>query len=198
VSVVDTTAPVLDLPADQRLLATSAAGTALAYRAIASDAVAGTFPASCAPASGSTFGPGTTHVTCTAVDAAGNRATGNFAVTVAFAFGGFLAPVDGNNVVNVVKGGSTVPLKWQLPNQRGGYIGDLAVVARTASGVVSCTGGTLDDLSQYATGGTSLRYDTTAQQYIYNWQSPKAPGKCYRVTVSFVDGQSYSATFLLK
>ena len=43
---------------------------------------------------------------------------------------GFLAPVD-RNAVNVIKGGSTVPIKWQLAGQGGGYIGALGAVSRT-------------------------------------------------------------------
>jgi HYR domain len=197
VTVVDTTAPALVLPGNLTAFATSASGAAVTYGALGTDAVAGSIVPVCTPASGSTFAPGTTRVTCTATDAAGNTATGSFTVTVRFDFRGFLNPVD-SNVLNVMKGGSTAPIKWQISNQGGGYIGDLQVVSRTASGVVTCGGSTMDDLTQFATGNTALRYDTTSNQYIYNWQSPKTAGKCYQVTIGLTDGRSYSAQFQLR
>ena len=45
---------------------------------------------------------------------------------------------------------------------------------------------------------TSLRYDTTAGQFVYNWQTPKQPGKCYSVTMTTQDGSSLLAFFRLK
>jgi hypothetical protein len=97
-----------------------------------------------------------------------------------------------------MKSGSTAPIKWQISDQRGGYLGDLGIVSQTASGVVACGGGTVDDLTLFSTGGTVLRYDTVAQQYVYNWQSPKAAGRCYKVTIGLTDGRSYSALFQLR
>jgi RNA polymerase sigma factor (sigma-70 family) len=82
VSVVDTTQPALTLPADRTVQATSAAGAQVAYTASAEDRVDGSITPSCSPASGSTFGVGSTTVTCTARDAHGNTATGSFGVQV--------------------------------------------------------------------------------------------------------------------
>ena len=83
VTVRDTIAPALSLPAGLTLEATGPAGAAASYMASASDAVGGNIPVSFSIAPGSTFAPGTTTVTVTAADAAGNRATGSFTVTVA-------------------------------------------------------------------------------------------------------------------
>ena len=49
-----------------------------------------------------------------------------------------------------------------------------------------------------STGSTSLRYDTTARQFIYNWKTPTTAGKCYRVTMTTLDGSSLVAYFKLK
>ena len=72
VQVSDTTAPVIQVPADMVV----AAGTPVTFTATATDAVDGTDPVTCAPASGATFAAGETVVTCTAQDAAGNPASG--------------------------------------------------------------------------------------------------------------------------
>ena len=83
VSVTDTTAPVLTLPSDLAVNATSAAGAIVTYSAIANDIVDGSVSVSCNPASGSTFALGTTLVSCTTHDAHNNVASGEFHVSVA-------------------------------------------------------------------------------------------------------------------
>jgi hypothetical protein len=82
VTVVDTTAPTLSVPAGVSEEATGPSGAAVTYAASATD-VADPAPAVlCSPGSGSTFALGTTSVTCTATDASGNVATAAFDVVV--------------------------------------------------------------------------------------------------------------------
>ncbi len=83
VTVQDTTAPVITVPDDISEEATSPAGNVVTYDATAHDAVSGSLVASCSRASGSTFPIGTTVVTCSAMDVAGNEADDvGFTVTV--------------------------------------------------------------------------------------------------------------------
>src|SRR5262249_51638915 len=82
ISIVDRRAPVLSLPATASLVATSPSGAPFAYTASATDEVDGPTPVTCAPASGSVFPIGTTTVSCTTHDAAGNAASGAFTVAV--------------------------------------------------------------------------------------------------------------------
>ena len=44
--------------------------------------------------------------------------------------------------------------------------------------------------SSTSTGGTVLRYDGPAGQFIQNWQTPKTAGKCYKVTMTAADAVS--------
>lgn len=81
ITVQDTIAPALTVPANQVLEATSAAGASATFAATATDAVGVTSITYSAP-SGSTFPIGTTAVTVTAKDAAGNSSSGWFTVTV--------------------------------------------------------------------------------------------------------------------
>jgi len=82
VAVVDSTPPVLVVPASFAVDATSPSGAVVTYAATATDAVDPNPVVSCTPPSGSTFPAGTTAVTCTASDASGNTATASFSVTV--------------------------------------------------------------------------------------------------------------------
>jgi hypothetical protein len=102
------------------------------------------------------------------------------------------------SVVNVVKGGSTVPLKFEA-FAGGTELTSTGAVKSFVQTKVNCvSSAVLDEIEVASTGGTSLRYDTTGGQFIQNWQTPKQPGACYKVTMTTQDGSSLSALFKLK
>jgi pectin methylesterase-like acyl-CoA thioesterase len=76
------TAPVLTLPADILVEATSAAGAVVNFTATATDAEDGTLGVLLSNQPGTTFPVGTTKVTASAQDSKGLTATGSFNVTV--------------------------------------------------------------------------------------------------------------------
>ena len=80
----DTTPPVIhDVPDDQRTEATGPTGAKVTYTPpTAEDDRDGAVSVSCEPGSGSMFPVGTTTVTCSASDTAGNKASASFKVTV--------------------------------------------------------------------------------------------------------------------
>jgi hypothetical protein len=194
VTVVDTTAPVLALPAPI-VLTGGLDGTVVTYTATAADLVDGNRPVACSTPSGATvLGP--TTVTCTAADTRGNTATGTFTISVTYGFSGFLAPVD--TKAAGMKAGSTAPIKFRLTDGRGAYIRDPRAFDAVGSGVMACGAtGDLESLSDFATGGTSLRYDTAAEQWIYNWQSPKKVG-CFAVRFTLHDGSVHQVSFVTR
>jgi hypothetical protein len=96
VTVIDETAPVLACPEDRGYTCTSAEGAIIELEASAADACDPSPAIAFEPASGSLFPVGTTTVTCTATDAAGNAATCTFTVTVSCASGGKQLPGDCN------------------------------------------------------------------------------------------------------
>jgi hypothetical protein len=201
VTVRDTTKPTLQLPASINVTATGANGAPASYPASATDIVDGSVPVSCSPVSGSVFSPGAHTVGCNATDSHGNTGTGQFVVTVSFDIsGGLLSPVN-PNALNTVKGGSTVPLKWQVRTPGGDFITSTSIVSSFVLTQVSCSAlsTAIDEVDFTTTGGTALRYDSTANQFIQNWQTPKKAGACYRVDIAFVGGiQKLSANFQLK
>ncbi len=82
VSVVDSVAPKIDLPATINASATGPNGAVVNFTSAATDTVDGLLTPSCTPRSGSTFPLGSTTVTCRVTDKAGNSATGTFNVAV--------------------------------------------------------------------------------------------------------------------
>ena len=78
----DTTPPVVTVPANIIAEATSAAGRTQTFSASATDETDGSVAVACAPTSGSTFSLGTTTVSCTAQDTAGNTGSASFTITI--------------------------------------------------------------------------------------------------------------------
>jgi hypothetical protein len=121
VTVVDTTAPSLvGMPADGGLVTGNPSGTTLAYTPPTATDLADPAPiVACLPASGSPIGVGTTTVTCTARDAAGNSAAASFAVAVTYVPPVAWSAVWGEPVATsgstfVANPGRTVPVKVEL------------------------------------------------------------------------------------
>jgi hypothetical protein len=115
---------------------------------------------------------------------------------------GFYTPVTmgGPAFVNTVKGGSTVPLKFNLYKKAGGTeLTSTSDVGGFQVYQIGCSADTFEDpIDMTATGGTSLRYDSIARQFIQNWQTPKGGGFCYKVTMIAKDGTSIAAFFKTK
>jgi hypothetical protein len=117
---------------------------------------------------------------------------------VSLAILGFYHPVDMGGVLNTVKNGATVPLKFEV-FEGATELTDTAVVQSLTLTQVACTpGDPTDAIEITATGGTSLRYDTTAGQFVYNWQTPKMGNTCWDVRLTIVDGSSITAHFRLR
>lgn len=142
---------------------------------------------------------GTHVIAATATDIAGNESVVSTTYTVvAWDLTGFFKPVDMAGVYNSVKGGSTVPLKFEVFAGTTELTDTSAVKSFQQMKVVCASGAVEDAIEVTSTGGTSLRYDTTAGQFIQNWQTPKQPGVCYKVTMTTQDDSTLVAYFKLK
>jgi len=148
---------------------------------------------------------GTHTMTATATDNAGRTATAQRTYTIKpYTFNGFYQPVDMSTatttVWNTIKGGSTVPLKFELFKGTTELTDTSAIKSLQAQKVSCSTGaaGVEDAIETVATGGTSLRYDSTGGQYIYNWKTPTGANTCYKVTLTAQDGSTLSAYFKIK
>ena len=196
----DATAPVLTLTGGPVHQATYHFGDVPApATCVASDPTSGLI-GPCAVTAGATA-VGTGTQVATATDNAGNVATDTRSYTVAaWRLDGFYKPVTmGATVVNTVKAGSTVPLKFNV------YKGTTAMTsgigATFVAKKVGCDGSDLatavDEFG--TTGSTSLRYDASGAQWVQNWATPSSgKGSCYRVTMTTADGSPISADFALK
>ena len=137
--------------------------------------------------------------TATATDLAGNTSTATLTYEVlAWTAAGFYSPVNMGGVWNTVKGGSTVPLKFEI--FAGTELTDVSAIKSFTTAQVSCPGSSVvtDAIEITTTGGTMLRYDSTGGQFIQNWATPKKPGACIKVTMTAQDNSTIIANFILK
>jgi hypothetical protein len=148
----------------------------------------------CVPASGSSFAVGSTTVNCSATDSHSNTGHSSFKVTVSYPFTGFFRPVDNLPVVNTVKAGSAVPVKFSLGADQGLNI---FATGYPKSAAMACSGAVQDAVEETVTaGGSSLSYDAIAGQYVYVWKTDKAwAGTCRQLQVKFADGSVQMANF---
>jgi Ca2+-binding RTX toxin-like protein len=100
----DITPPVVTVPANMTVEAAGPAGARVSYRASAADPPHPDPPVTCAPSSGSLFPLGTTTVTCSATDSAGNTGTAMFTVTVAYFCAGRPATIMGTELPDALVG----------------------------------------------------------------------------------------------
>ena len=135
--------------------------------------------------------------------------TGSTQKVPAYPFNGFQPPVS-NTDLNIVKAGSTIPLKWCLsyPVQtslgfNGGPVTNLnfppiGYLSITKMLVSAASVSTLDDnLINTQTNAGLLNLGGGC--YNFGWATQDVtPGKTYKVTVNVGDGQSNSASFLFK
>ncbi len=146
---------------------------------------------------------GTHTITAEACDNAGNCSTISIQYSIiGWTIKGFYQPVDNPDVINVIKAGSTIPLKFEVFTASGVELTDTSIVRQPLKAQkISCnniSNGSTDEVELTATGGTSLRYDPVEGQFIYNWKTPNQPGTCWKVTISTIDGSSIYTYFRLR
>ena len=124
----------------------------------------------------------------------------------AYYFDGFLQPVNDTayhpeQSLSVFKGGSTIPVKFQLKSRAGSPIqAETIPLWLTPERGVSMWASV--DESSYVVSGTSgdtFRWDSGSQQYIYNWSTKGLlVGYWYRIATQLDDGKTYSVTVGLR
>ncbi len=119
-----------------------------------------------------------------------------------YSFTGFLPPVENPPVMNTAKAGSTIPVKWQLVDSVGSYISDLSVVTGITFQQVQCSDlstALTNEVPTTTSGSSGLHYDTTANQFVYNWNTDKSmAGNCYLLNLTLYEFNKYEAYFGLK
>jgi predicted extracellular nuclease len=129
-------------------------------------------------------------------DNGGLTAVDEAIVSVIFNFAGFFRPVDNLPILNQVKAGQAIPVKFSL----GGYKGlNIFASGYPLSTQIACdTGAPLGNSEPTDNpGASSLSYG--GGQYNYVWKTDKAwAGTCRQLVVKLIDGTEHLANFKFK
>ncbi|MCB9010067.1 MAG: ExeM/NucH family extracellular endonuclease, partial [Ardenticatenaceae bacterium] len=213
---INNVAPTVDAPTFSP--ASSILGSSMAASATFSDPAPNDAPFSCTVDYGDGSGAQAGSISGNSCDGPGHTyaAVGSYAVTVAvtdkdggvglntavhsviFNFIGFFSPVDNLPMVNTVKAGSSVPIKFSLSGDQGLSI---FAISYPRSQAVTCdSSASLNDVETALNPGSSgLTYDPLTGQYNFVWKTNKAwAGTCRLFTVRFVDGTEQFLLFKFK
>jgi len=140
---------------------------------------------------------GTKTVTFAAYDKAGNASTKACSYSVIYDWSGFFRPIDNLPVLNLVKSGSAVPVKFSLAGNQGL---DIFAAGYPRSATIACDATALvDTVEETVTAGqSSLQYDPRTDEYTYVWKTEKSWAGTCRQLVLLDDGTYHWALFKLK
>ena len=150
------------------------------------------------PVSLDTSSVGSKSKTITVEDKVGHTKSATCNYSVKYDFGGFLQPINYtahqvlDTNVSTFKGGSTVPVKFQLKDATGKVVQSASAPQWLTPQKGSATNQAVDEtvFTEPATSGTLYKWDGT--QYHYNWSTKGVTaGFYYKIGVKLDDGQTY-------
>jgi len=144
----------------------------------------------------SSVGPKTFTVTST--DKAGNTETKTVNYSVIYNFSGFFQPVDNAPTLNVVKspaGKAAIQLRFSLGSNQGLNVFDTGYPVSKST---ACPSQAPTDVVEQTVPAepSNLKYDASANQYIYTWKTESAwKGACRELNLRLKDGTDHKALF---
>jgi alpha-tubulin suppressor-like RCC1 family protein len=179
----DVTPPVITVPADITVEATSSSGAAVTFAVSATDSHDGPVAASASPASGSVFPLGATTVSVTAEDAAGNESTKTFVVTVVDTTAPVISGLSVNPSVLTVPNHKMVDVtvSYSVSDNTGATV-TLSVTSNEPDNGLG-DGDTADDIQVVDDHLVRLRAE----------RSGKGTGRVYTITVTATDSSGNSS-----
>ena len=149
--------------------------------------------------SNSAINPGATEIPNDGIDQDCNGS--DLITTTPWTIIGYYNPVDMNGVLNTLKSGQAVPLKFEVFDgaTEKTSTSDIASFTPTQISCSSFTTTIIDAVEITNTAGTSLKYDVSSGQFHANWKTPSGKANtCWEVKTTTTNGPSISAYFKLR
>jgi len=138
---------------------------------------------------------GTVDITVVVDGVEGTIEPGETDTLEAWDFQGFFGPVDNPTVLNKVKAGVAVPLKWRILNALNAPVTNLSTASITVTTLDCESGETVDQVEETAAGGSGLQ-NLGGGYYQLNWKTPKSYGKSWKtMQLDIGDGVTHDAFF---
>ncbi len=164
---------------------------------------------SCTTTATASSSVGTYPIVCTIGTLTSNTYDFAFAtgtLPIFYRFDGFLQPINDTayhpaQAQSVFKSGSTIPVKFQIKKSDGTPIqtSTMPLFLTPQNGGAMTASVDESAYSDIASTGNAFRWDSTAQQYIYNWSTKGlATGYWYKLSAKLDDGKTYSVTVGLR
>jgi large repetitive protein len=121
-------------------------------------------------------------------------ATKSVSLAVRYPWSGFFEPTNNPQVLNRVKAGTAIPIRFSLGGNQPAPV--LSSGSPSVSSV-SCPSWTTDAIEQtVSASSSSLRYESSTGQYVYTWKTQSSwAGKCRRFSLVLKDGTRREAFF---
>jgi len=125
-------------------------------------------------------------------------------LTISYRFDGFLQPINDTTyhpeqAKSVFKGGSTVPVKFQLKKSDGTPVSVKILPIFLSPQKGGAMSSPVDETTYTDTASNGTAFRLSDQQYIYNWSTKGlAVGYWYKLSAKLDDGKTYSVTVGLK
>jgi hypothetical protein len=141
---------------------------------------------------------------------AGNTTSIAIAYNVIYQFVGFLQPVDDTGrlsicgspcPISIFRGGSTIPIKFQLEDANGNIVqsASLPIWITPVQGAATNLSINTSNYKGPGTSGADYTYNVTGQQYEFDWNTKGyATGYLWIIGAQLDDGQTYTVTIGLK
>jgi hypothetical protein len=198
ITVQDTTAPTITTPAAVAVKTIGKLTTVDLGNATTSDLVSSGADLKITNNAPASFPVGTTIVTWTATDKAGNSNTATQKVTVTYNYSGVLQPINRENN-SQFKLGSTVPVKFILTTANGGPVDFATASISVKQGLVASSSTVVEDTCTLAAStGSTFKYDLTSNQYIYNLSTKSYTTGWYTIIITLDDGTVSTVAINLK
>jgi hypothetical protein len=120
--------------------------------------------------------------------------THTYNVAAGFNFDGFAAPLRAPSTLNLVARGSLVPLRWRLPDGRGGFVTNPASFVSATVSTFTCSGSSVS-LNDVASGSEGLSFDAASGTFTYNWQTNAGWTGCRKLIIKLKDNSTHEARF---